>query len=155
MNPTRMLAALSVCASATALAQPYYSQPHPLYDGTLTRGELRECMYRDESLADRTERLEREKAAIDSETDAVAREGARLAEELRGLNNADVAAVASYNARSAEHNRRVHDHNRRIADLNARTAVLNGDSARLDALCARSYYPSDRDAILMERNRLR
>lgn len=151
MKSTRMLAALSACLSTAALAQPYYPAPHPLYDGTLTRGELRECMYRDESLAARTERIQRDKARVEAETDAIAREGARLAEELRRLDNANAAALDAYNARSAEHNRRVHDHNRYVADLNARTAVLNGDSARMDALCARSYRPSDRDAILMER----
>ena len=66
-----------------------------------------------------------------------------------------VAAIATYNARSTEHNRRVHEHNRHIADLNGRTAMLNGDSARLDSLYARSDRPSDRDAILIERGRIR
>ena len=153
MKSHRILAALSLFVSAAALAQAYY--PEPRYDGTLTRGELRECMYRDESLAARHERLDREKAAADAETDAVSLAGARLAEDLRNLDNANVSAVAAYNARSAEHNRRVNDHNRRIAELNARTAMLNGDSAHLDSLCARSYRPSDRDAILMERSRIR
>ena len=151
MKPTRILAALSACLSTAALAQAYYVPSNPLYDGTLTRGELRECMYRDESLAARSERIERDKAQVDFETDAIAREGARLAEELRRLDNADIAALNGYNARSAAHNRRVHDHNRSVADLNARAAVLNGESARLDALCARSFRPSDRDAIMMER----
>ena len=154
MNPNRILAALCACVSATALAQVYY-EPHPLYDGTLTREELRECMYRDESLAARQDRIEREKAQLDAESDAVARDGARLADELRGLDSNNLAAVASYNARSAEHNRRVNDHNRRIADLNGRTAWLNGDNARLDSLCARAYRPVDRDAILIERGRIR
>ena len=151
MNTHRILAALTVSLSATAFAQVYYTERHPLYDGTLTREELRECMYRDESLAARAARIERDKAQIEAETDAIAREGTRLAAELRGLDNADIAALNAYNARSAEHNRRVQDHNRYVADLNARTAMLNGDSARLDALCARSYRPADRDAILNER----
>ena len=155
MKPTRILAALSVLMSTAALAQPYYSEPRPAYDGTLTRGELRECMYRDDSLAARHERMDRHKAQIDADTDAIALAGARLADELRALDNRDIAAVAAHNARSAEHNRRVHEHNRRVADLNDRTALLNGDSARMDALCARAYRPSDRDAILMERARTR
>lgn len=151
MRSHRIVAALSAAVSVTALAQVYYPEPHPLYDGTLTRGELRECIYRDESLVARHERIDREKAQLDAETDVIARDGAWLADELRGLDSANQAAVAGYNARSAEHNRRVHDHNRRIADMNGRAALLNGDSARLDALCARSYRPVDRDAILMER----
>ncbi|MEO7743020.1 MAG: hypothetical protein ABIR98_08800 [Usitatibacter sp.] len=155
MKSHRILAMLPLFVSAAALAQAYYPDPHPLYDGALTRDELRECMYRDESLAARQERIERDKAAADAETDAVAQAGTRLADELRDLDNGNLAAVASYNARSAEHNRWVHNHNRRIAELNARTASLNGDSARLDTLCARSYYPSDRDAILIERSRTR
>ena len=155
MKTTRMLAALSACISTAALAQPYSSQPHPLYDGTLTRSELRECMYRDESLASRQDRIEREKFQVDAETDAIARAGSMLAEDLRVLDSANMPAVAAYNARSAEHNRRVHEHNRHVADLNARTAMLNGDSARLDSLCARPYRPSDRDAIAYERARIR
>lgn len=155
MKPTHILAALSACVSAAAFAQPYYSPPHPLYDGTLSRSELRECMYRDDSLAVRHERIDREKAAVDAETDAIARAGAQLADELRNLDNGNTAAVAAYNARSAAHNERVHMHNRYVADVNERTALLNGDSARLDSLCARSYRLSDRDAILMERARIR
>lgn len=155
MKPTHVLAALTACISTAALAQPYYPDQHQRYDGTLTRGELRECMYRDDSLAARHERVDRYKAQVDADTDAVARAGARLADELRALDSRDVAAVAAHNARSAEHNRRVHEHNRRVAELNDRTARLNGDSARMDAHCARSYLPSDRDAILMERARTR
>lgn len=155
MKPTHILAALSLFVSATAAAQVYYPEPRPAYDGTLTRGELRECMYRDESMGARLERLDREKADLDADTDAIARAGSRLADELRALDNTNLGAVAGYNARSAEHNRRVHEHNRRIAELNQRTALVNGDSARLDSFCARSYRPSDRDAILMERGRYR
>lgn len=155
MKPIRILATLSLFVSTAALAQVYYAEPRPAYDGTLTRGELRECMYRDESLAARLARVDREKADIDADTDAIARAGARLADELRGLDNGDLGAVATYNARSAEHNRRVHDHNRRVGELNQRTARVNGDSARLDSLCARAYRPSDRDAIEMERGRIR
>jgi hypothetical protein len=155
MKPTRILAAVPLFVSAAALAQVYYTERHPLYDGTLTRGELRECMYRDESLAARHDNIERDKSAADAETDAIAQAGASLADELRHLDNGSVAAVAAYNARSAEHNRRVHNHNRRIAEINARTASLNADSARLDSLCARPFYPSDRDAILVERGRIR
>jgi hypothetical protein len=44
-------------------------------------------MYRDESLAARQDRIEREKAQIDAESDAIARDGARLADELRTLDN--------------------------------------------------------------------
>lgn len=155
MKLTRILAALPLVAATAAFAQAYYPEPRPADDGTLTRGELRECMYRDESLAARTERIDREKARIDADTDAVARAGARLADELRALDSSNVAAVAAHNARSAEHNRRVHDHNRRVAELNDRTALLNGDSARMDSLCARSFRPTDRDAILRERDRNR
>ena len=153
MKPYRTLATLSLFVSTAALAQPYYSEPRN--DGTLSRGELRECMYRDESLAARHERIDREKATVDAETDAIARAGARLADELRNLDNASTAAVTAYNARSAQHNQQVLAHNRFVADVNERTARLNGDSARMDASCARSYRPSDRDAIQMERARNR
>lgn len=154
MFAARSLTALALFAPA-AFAQVPYSEVRPSYDPALTRGELRECMFRDESMAERHGRLEREKADIDDETADIAQDGARLAHELRRLDSGDPAAVAAYNARSSEHNNRVASHNRRVADLNGRTANLNGASARLDAHCARPFYPSDRDAVLRERGRLR
>lgn len=155
MKATRILAAAALLAPFAAAAQVYYAQPRPLYDPALTRSELRECMYRDEALAERQAAIEREKAESDAEAAAIANAGARLADELRNLDHGDVGAVASYNARSAAHNQRVQDHNRQVAELNGRTARLNGDSARLDTLCARPFYPSDRDSILLERSTIR
>jgi hypothetical protein len=155
MKPARILMAAALLAPLAAAAQVHYSQARPIDDDALTRGELRECMFRDESLAERQAAIEREKAEVDGEAGAIAEAGMRLADELHSLDNRDVGAVAAYNARSAAHNQRVEDHNRRVAGMNARTARLNGDSARLDTLCARPFYPSDRDAILIERGRIR
>jgi hypothetical protein len=155
MKAARILAAAALLSPLAAAAQVSYAQPRPLYDSALTRSELRECMYRDEALAERRDAIEREKAHSDAEGTAIASAGARLAEELRNLDPGNVAAVAAYNARSTAHNERVQDHNRHVADLNGRTAHLNGDSARLDTLCARPFYPSDRDSILMERSTIR
>jgi hypothetical protein len=150
MKATRILAAAAMLAPLAAAAQVYYAQAP-----TLTRSELRECMYRDEALAERHDAIEREKAGSDAEAAAIAGAGARLADELRNLDHGDIGAVAAYNARSAAHNQRVQDHNRHVAELNGRTARMNGDSARLDTLCARPFYPSDRDSILMERSTIR
>lgn len=150
MKAARTFAAVALLAPLAAAAQVYYAQAP-----TLTRSELRECMYRDEALAERQDAIEREKAESDAEAAAIASAGARLADELRNLDHRDVGAVAAYNARSAAHNQRVQDHNRHVAELNGRTARMNGASARLDTLCARPFYPSDRDSILMERNTIR
>lgn len=155
MKATRILAAAALLAPLAAAAQVYYAQARPLYDPALTRSELRECMYRDEALAERQGAIEREKADSHAEAAAIADAGARLADELRNLDPRDVGAVAAYNARSAAHNQRVQDHNRHVAGLNGRTARLNGASARLDTLCARPFYPSDRDSVLMERSTIR
>ena len=155
MKAARILAAAALLAPLAAAAQVYYAQARPLYDPALTRSELRECMYRDEAMAERRDALEGEQAQSDAEAAAIAEAGARLAEELRNLDHRDVGAVAAYNARSAAHNQRVQDHNRHVAGLNARAARLNGDSARLDTLCARPFYPSDRDSVLMERSSIR
>lgn len=155
MKAARILAAAALLAPLAAAAQAYYAQAQPIYDATLTRSELRECMYRDDAMAERRDALEGEQAQSDAEAAAIADAGARLADELRNLDHGDVGAVAAYNARSAAHNRRVHDHNRHVAGLNARAARLNGDSARLDTLCARPFYPSDRDSLLMERGSIR
>lgn len=137
---------LAVTLAAAPLAAPAQM---------LTRGELRECMARDEAMSSRRDAVERQRAMNDAEAAEISEAGRALAEELRRTDFANPAAVAAYNARSAEHNRRVEAHNRRIAELNARTALLNGDSADLDARCARPYSPYDRDIILMERGRLR
>lgn len=150
MNAARIMAAAALLAPLAAAAQVHYAQAP-----TLSRSELRECMYRDEALAEREAAIERDKAESDAEAAAIANAGARLADELRNLDHGDVGAVAAYNARSAAHNQRVRDHNRQVAELNARTARMNGDSARLDARCARPFYPSDRDSILMERSTIR
>lgn len=150
MKAATMLASAALLAPLAAAAQAYYA-PAP----SLTRSELRECMYRDEALAERHAALEHDRADSDDEAAAIASAGARLADELRNLDSADVGAVAAYNARSAAHNQRVQEHNRRVAELNGRAARLNGDSARLDTLCARPFYPSDRDRILRERSSIR
>jgi hypothetical protein len=131
------LAALTL--PAAALAQPY----------PMTRGELATCMERDADLRDRLTQLDRERYANDRETDAIAREGARLADELRTLDNTNARAVDSYNARSQAHNRRVQEHNRRVVDMNARAASHNGAAADLTAQCAtRPYYLRDREVLI-------
>jgi hypothetical protein len=155
MKAARILAAAALLAPLAAAAQVYYGQARPLHDPALTRSELRECMYRDDAMAERRDALEGGRAQVDAEAAAIAEAGARLADELRNLDHREVGAAAAYNARSAAHNQRVQDHNRDVAALNARAARLNGDSARLDTLCARPFYPSDRDSVLMERSTIR
>ena len=78
------------------------------------------CVERDSRLLERGYSLEDRKRAID-------RDGAALAEELRRLDNRDVGAVATYNARSAEHNRRVAEMNAGVAQYNADMQSLVGD----------------------------
>lgn len=152
MKSARPLMIAALLAPLAATAQVYYEVRDP---SILSRSELRECMSRDESLAERRARLDRDKDAIDDEARVIARESERLARELARLPSMDAAAVAAYNADSAAHNRRVEAHNRAVADHNARAALLNGDNAAMDARCARPFMPRDRDAILHERGALR
>ena len=153
----KAMACAALLAPAAAFAQVTYSEARIVArdDGVLSREELRTCMARDEALAARRDRLSEEQAGNDREAADITRAGQALAEELRALDSRDVAAVAAYNARSAEHNRRVEDHNRRVAAMNARAAAINGDSASLDSMCARPFLPYDRDVILRERGSLR
>ncbi|HYC36421.1 MAG TPA: hypothetical protein VEC19_08360 [Usitatibacter sp.] len=153
--PKLFLLAL-LCAPA-AQAQVAYSEARILDrdPAVLSRGELRECMARDEVLADRRARLDADQVHVDAEGAAITEEGARLARELAQLDSGNAAAVADYNARSAAHNRRVHDHNARVAQTNDRAAMLNADAAALDARCARPFRPRDRDAVLWERGAIR
>ena len=132
---------LAALAAPAAMAQAY---TYPM-----TRGELADCMDRDAVMQNRLVDLERERRTNDRETDDIAREGARLAGELRTLNSADATAVGDYNRRSQLHNRRVESHNRRVADMNARASAHNGAAADLTARCAtRPYYLQDRDALI-------
>jgi hypothetical protein len=149
MRLAKSLAIAVLAAPAIALAQPsYYVREAPL-----AREELRECMYRDEDLTRRDAQIATEKRLNDREGAAIARAASMLAEDLRRLDSTDVAAVAAHNARAAEHNRRVDAHNLRVNDQNAEAARLNRDQADMSASCGtRSYYPRDRDAIIIERS---
>lgn len=138
--------AILLATPAAVLAQPY------VREAPLDRVELRDCLERDDALGARLESLDREKLAMDRETDAIARSSARLADDLRHLDPGNAAAVADYNARSAAHNHRADAHNRRVADMNARAAIHNGDAADLTADCAsRPYLLRDRDAVFRDR----
>lgn len=152
MRYLRILAVAALAAPA-AFAQTYYQ---PRTDYPLDRGELRRCMDRDETLTLRLQDLENEQRMNEREAASIARANAALAQDLARLDTADSAAVAAHNARAAEQNRRVDAHNLRVNDANAAARQLNRDQADMQATCgARSYYPSDRDAILYERARIR
>jgi len=150
MRSTQILALAALAAPTLALAQPtyYYREPAPL-----VREELRDCMHRDADLTRRDVEITAERRLNDREGASIARASAALADDLRRLDNRDVAAVAAHNARAAEHNRRVDAHNLRVQDQNTEAARLNGAQAEMSATCGtRSYYRSDRDAILIERS---
>lgn len=154
MRYARALALAALAAPALAAAQPatvvreyVYREPAPL-----VREELRECMDRDRDLARRDADLAAEKRLNDREAASIARASRELADDLRRLDTRDVAAVEAHNARAAEHNRRVEAHNLRVQDQNEAAARLNRDQADQSAYCAgRTYYRSDRDAIILER----
>ena len=131
-----LIAALAAAAlgSAVAGAQVYYYGPTVTYAPG--------CAERDARLHERGLWLDGRKREID-------REGAALAQELRNLDNRDLAAVASYNARSAEHNRRV-------ADLNAGVADYNANMQSMVSECNLAYVvPQGRDVIIWERSTIR
>jgi hypothetical protein len=149
MKPIRILALVAL-ATPAAFAQTYSYSPPSGYP--LAREELRTCMDRYERLAARLADIDAEKRLNDREGESIARASATLAEDLRRLNAADAVAVAAHNARAAEHNRRVDAHNLRVDDQNEAARVLNRDQADMQWTCGtRTYYRSDRDAILIER----
>ena len=130
-----LMAALAVAALPTLAGAQY------VYGPAVTRYGY-SCADRDASLHDRGMWLDSRKRDID-------RDAASLADELRNLDNSNVAAVANYNARSAEHNRRV-------ADLNAGVAQYNADMQDMVQGCNYRYYaPRDRDVIIWERSTIR
>ena len=85
----------------------------------------------------------------------------RLATEAKLVTGAIPLGSSAFNnwhhiLQHARHNRRVEAHNLRVDDMNASARTLNGDNADLQVTCgSRSYYPRDRDGILIERGQLR
>ena len=135
---TRILVAALAAAAlvpAAASAQVYYHGPAVTYAPA-------GCVERDARLHERGLWLDSRKREID-------REGAALANELRNLDNRDLGAVVSYNARSAEHNRRV-------AELNAGVADYNAGMQSMVSECSYAYVaPPRRDVIIWERSTIR
>ena len=135
MRAQLFLAITLAAVPALATAQQY------VYGPSVTRSAYA-CSDRDAALLDRGMWLDSRKRDID-------RDGADLAQELRNLDNRDVGAVASYNARSAEHNRRV-------ADLNAGVAQYNADMRDMVDTCNYTYYaPRRGDVVIWERSTIR
>ena len=146
MKALKLAIVAVVAVPSLALAQGYIVREAPM-----SRDLLRSCMDRDADMRDRLDLLEQEVRDSDRENQALAREGDRLAGELRALDNTNNSAVAAYNARSDAHNRRVEAHNRRVADMNARAAMHNQAAADYARDCsARLYLLRDRDVILRE-----
>lgn len=138
---TILAAALAAAAIPTlATAQVYYYGPSVSNPPAVVYSAS--CTDRDARLLDRGQWLDARKREID-------RDGAALADELRRLNNQDIGAVASYNARSSEHNRRV-------AELNAGVAQYNADMQTIASECNFAYTaPRSRDVIIWERSTIR
>ena len=123
-----------VLAPIVALAQTSYSRAE------IVPPRLNVCSAQQGQLFDRKAALEMDQRAIDTERDAIEREAANLAGEMRGLDSQDTSAVAAYNARSARHNDRVQAHNRYVAATNRAAALLNGDSADFMRYCDTLRY---------------
>lgn len=156
LRPVALREQIWVLVGALALPLAFLPQPAAAQGYPLAREELRRCISADERLSIRQAELDAEKRLNDREGESIARAGALLAEELRRVDPADAVGVAAHNARAAEHNRRVEAHNLRVIDMNALAREHNRDQADMSMDCgSRSYYRSDRDAILYERGPLR
>lgn len=125
----RILPLILALAPAAALAQTSYSRAE------IVQPRLNVCDVHQDRLYERKAALEMDQQVIDRERDAIEREGADLAAQLRVLASSDTAAVAAYNARSAAHNERVAAHNRYVNATNRAAALLNGDSAEFVRYC--------------------
>ena len=140
MRTATILAVLCIAAPAAALAQTSYSRAavtgpvavpvEPAYPAYAPTG------YPCAELEQQSALLDDEKLDYDRERDRLDTEGARLADELRRLDNTNAAAVVDYNLRSDTHNRRVAEHNRRIADMNDAVARLTADIASATPYCS-------------------
>lgn len=152
MKPLALAALVAAAAPLAALADASYSRariepaPYVRVDPALpvvrvepappiVRDDLRACLDRRDSYNVRMAFYDREKAATDLEGDAIRREGAQLAVQLRNLDNRDAAAVAAYNARSDAHNARVAAYNSHVAEMTSAASLLNADAADMSAYC--------------------
>jgi Skp family chaperone for outer membrane proteins len=138
MRSATILAVLCIAAPAAALAQTSYSRAavtgpavvpaepaYPAYSAPYSCADLER----------QSAMLESEKVDYDRQLERLDAEGARLADELRRLDNTNAAAVADYNTRSDAHNRRVAEHNRRVADMNDAVARVTADIANATPYC--------------------
>jgi chromosome segregation ATPase len=133
MKPAAAFTLVMLAAPTAALSQVSYSRAWiPSGQPVVTS---RVCADRQDVLTDRKYTLDREKRDNDAELASIEDEGARLAAELRNLDNRNPAAVDDYNARSDAHNRRVAAHNRRVADMNAEVADLTSDMTEAAQYC--------------------
>jgi hypothetical protein len=135
MRLARAAALWVLAAPAVALAQVGRSETTRAHAAPAFQESWRACMARGDALGDRKAFIDDERRLLDLEGDAIAREGAQLADDLRRLPATDSAAVGVYNARSADHNARVAAHNHRVDDMNAAGASLNDASADMMAYC--------------------
>jgi hypothetical protein len=138
MKAATLLAAGILAAPFAAIAQTSYSQARIAEPAV--RVDYGACMNHSDSLADRRAFLDQERYAIEAAAADIAREGETLRLDLARLPTGDAAAVAAYNARSADHNRRVAAHNRRVAEMNGAAASLNSESADMLAYCNLRTY---------------
>ena len=138
MKAATLWAVCILAAPFAATAQTSFSQARIAEPAV--QADYGACINRTDNLADRKAFLDQERYAIEAAGADIARESENLRVDLARLPSGDAAAVAAYNARSAEHNRRVAAHNRRVAEMNGAAAALNGESADMMAYCNLRTY---------------
>ncbi len=147
---TPILTLICILFAQPALAAPAES-PKPAPRQLLSRAEVRACFLREMELGWRGAML-REAQETHRPTGAkLLAEALELSQILRTLNNADAAAVDSYNKRNDVRNLEVDAFNKQSDVLNASADELQAAEAdHLVACSARPFLKSDEDIVLKE-----
>lgn len=119
----------------------------------MSRAELRSCLDEEATLKARRAKLDEASRDFDAARVAIEKEHATMNASQSSVDTKDEKAVAAFNQRAQDLNKRSQDHNLQAQTLNATSADLQAAAQRFSVRCAdRHFLPSDREAILKERN---
>ncbi len=145
-----ILALLGILSVQPALAAPAESSK-PAPRQLLSRAEVRACFLREIELDRRRVALREAQETHRPTGSTLLAEALELSQILRTLNNADEAAVDSYNKRNDARNLEVDAYNKRSDALNASADELQVAEADYLAACAaRPFLKADEDIVLKE-----
>jgi hypothetical protein len=143
-------AASSPASRAASGAAPAASRP--VARAYATRAELRACMNDEDTLRDRSRKLEEAHAAHEKAISELEAENTKIVEVQGQLDHESQTAVTAFNLLVGQHNARANELNREATEMSAQSEAFNADSLALNKRCASLVYRiDDMDAVMKER----